>query len=526
MARIESKKKQEDKKHNMQEFKRVLISNRGEIVVRVIRALDALGIESVAVYSDPDASSPYLTYADKAYRLPGSYSADTYLNQEKMIELALRTECDAIHPGYGFLAESAEFSQLCRDNSIKFIGPNPEALRLSENKLECKKIVESNGVPVIPYSPEPVENAEDAARTATDIGYPVLLKAAYGGGGKGIKEAKSRKEVKEAFESSEREAKEAFGRFSVYIEKKITGPRHIEVQVLASDDSREAIHLGERECTIQRRYQKLVEMTPSPVVDEEARKKITGYALRAASAVHYSNAGTCEFLRDSSTGNFYYMEMNSRLQVEHGITELLTGVDMVVSQIQVASRNKLPLSQSSISFRGCAIECRINAEDPLSGFSPTTGEIEYMRLPGGSGIRVDTALAEGALVSPFYDSLIAKLMAWGQDFDQARKRALTALREFAIVGVDSTIPFHMEVLSDPAFSAGQFDTGFVDEAGIIPRLRQRVNEEETTPEKFAIAAFLLSKSQLGEPGRPPVGQAPQSSRRTGIQGRGRFIDAI
>lgn len=510
----------------MAEFKRVMVSNRGEIVVRVVRALKALGMESVAVYSDADASSPYLTYADRAYRLPGVYSTETYLDQKKMIELALKTECDAIHPGYGFLAESAEFSQLCRDNSIKFIGPNPEALRLSENKLECKKRVEASGVPVIPYSPEPVEDAETAARVSAEIGFPVLLKAAYGGGGKGIKEARSRDEVREAFESSEREAKEAFGRFSVFVEKRVTRPRHIEVQVLASDDSTEAVHLGERECTIQRRYQKLVEMTPSPVVDEEARKEITGYALRAAAAVHYSNAGTCEFLRDSSTGEFYYMEMNSRLQVEHGITELLTGVDMVVSQIQVASKNKLPFSQSSVSFRGCAIECRINAEDPLSGFSPTTGEIEYMRLPGGAGIRVDTALGEGAEVSPFYDSLIAKLMAWGADFDQARRRALTALGEFAIVGVESTIPFHIEVLSDPAFSAGEFDTGFIEEAGIIPRLRRRVSEGETSPDKFAVAAFLLSKSQFGDHGAAPRAQAQQSFRRTGLDGRGRFVDGL
>ena len=510
----------------MGEFKRVLVSNRGEIVVRVIRALDALGIESVAVYSDADASSPYLTYADKAYRLPGVYSTDTYLNAEKMIDIALKTECDAIHPGYGFLSESAGFTRLCKEKSIKFIGPNPEALILSENKLECKKIVQAHGVPVIPYSPEPMENAEEAAKAATEIGYPVLLKAAYGGGGKGIKEAKSKDEVREAFESSEREAKSAFGRFAVFIEKRIIRPKHIEVQILASDDSSEVVHLGERECTIQRRYQKLVEMTPSPVVDDEARKTLTGYALKAAKAVKYSNAGTCEFLREPSTGNFYYMEMNSRLQVEHGITELVTGVDMVVSQIHVASKNKLPFSQSAVDLRGCAIECRINAEDPLSGFAPTSGEIAYMKLPGGSGIRVDTGLSQGADVSPFYDSLMAKLMAWGQDFNQARARALTALGEFAIVGVDSTIPFHLEVLSHPAFAAGDFDTGFIEDEGIIPLLRQRVRAEEATPEKFAIAAFLLSKSQFGEPGLAPSGPLQQNSRRTGLQRGGRFVDAI
>ena len=327
--------------------------------------------------------------------MPGVYSNDTYLNEKSIIEIALKAECDAIHPGYGFLAESKEFSQLCKDNSIKFIGPNPEALTLSENKFECKKRVESHGVPVIPYGAEPVENAEEASKVAAEVGFPVLLKAAYGGGGRGIKEAKSKDEVKESFESSEREAKEAFGRFAVYIEKKVVRPRHIEVQVLASDDSSEVVHLGERECSIQRRYQKLVEVTPSPVVDAETRKVITEYALKAARAIRYSNAGTCEFLRDSETGKFYFMEMNSRLQVEHGITEMITGVDLVSSQIHLASKNKIPFSQSSVNFKGCAIECRINAEDVLSGFIPQSGKIEYLRLPEGPGIRVDTGIAEG-----------------------------------------------------------------------------------------------------------------------------------
>ncbi len=515
----------------MTEFSRVLISNRGEIVIRVIRALKALGIESVAVYSDADASAPYVSKADKAYRLPGVYSTDTYLNEKKIIEIALKAECDAIHPGYGFLSESKEFSQLCKDNSIKFIGPNPEALILSENKLECKKLVESHGVPVIPYYAEPIEDAEEAVRISNDIGYPVLLKAAYGGGGRGIKEAKSKEDVKDAFESSEREAKEAFGRFSVFIEKRIVRPRHIEVQVLASDDSSEAVHLGERECSIQRRYQKLVEMTPSPVVNEEIRNEITGYALKAVKAIKYSNAGTCEFLRDSETGNFYYMEMNSRLQVEHGITEMITGVDLVTSQIHVASSNKLPFSQSSINFSGCAIECRINSEDSLSGFIPQSGRIDYLRLPAGTGIRVDTALAEGWEIPSFYDSLIAKLIAWGSDFDQARKRMLVALDEFAIVGVESTIPFHKQVLSDSAFSAGQFDTDFIEERNIIGRMKDRLENEKTTPDKFAIAALLQSRNQFLEDQSKKstlaaASEAQPRLRRTGLRGRGRFVDAL
>lgn len=514
----------------MTEFRRVLVSNRGEILIRVIRALKALGIESVAVYSDADVSWPYVASADKAYRLPGVYSTDTYLNLKSIVDIALKADCDAIHPGYGFLSESKELSQLCRDNSLKFIGPNPEALTLSENKLECKKRVESNGVPVIPYVAEAVEDAEEAAKSAADIGFPVLLKAAYGGGGRGIKEAKSKDEVRDAFESSEREAKEAFGRFSVYIEKKVTRPRHIEVQILASDDSNEVMHLGERECSIQRRYQKLIEMTPSPVVDEESRKVLTGYALRAAKAVNYSNAGTTEFLRDSDTGKFYFMEMNSRLQVEHGITEMVTGVDMVASQIHVASKNKLPFSQSSIVFKGCAIECRINAEDPLSEFTPQSGKIEYLRLPGGPGIRVDTAVAAGVEISPFYDSLVAKLIAYGDSFDQARRRALVALDEFAIVGVESTIPFHKEALNDAAFCAGDFDTGFIEERMIIPKVRGSASAAKTTDEKFAVAAFLLSRDQFpseqGEAALSGPGGAVAPSRRIGLQGRGRFVDAL
>ena len=478
----------------------------------------------MAIFSDADSDSMHVSMADEAYRLPGVYPSETYLSGATIIDVALKAECDAVHPGYGFLSESAEFSDLCAKKGIKFIGPRAETLTISGNKLECKKLVESRGVPVIPYSREPLESWEEASRVASEIGYPVLLKSAFGGGGRGIKEARSRSDLKESFESSQREAASSFGRFAVFVEKKLVKPRHIEVQVLASEDSNEIIHLGERECSVQRRYQKLIEMSPSPIVDEKAREQITGYALKAAAAVRYSNAGTVEFLRDSATGNFYFIEINSRLQVEHPVTEAVTGVDLVSAQLAIASRGKLPLDQESVRFRGSAIECRINAEDPLAGFAPSTGSITHLRIPYGIGIRVDTALRSGAVVSPYYDSLLAKLVAHGEDRETARKRALVALGEFIILGVETTIPFHSEVLPDPAFVSGELDTGFIEERRIIEKLRTR--RATTVPEDLAISAILLSINKGVQP-RPR--QSTQRRSVTGYQResmRGRFTDAI
>ncbi|MHB8567778.1 MAG: acetyl-CoA carboxylase biotin carboxylase subunit [Nitrososphaerales archaeon] len=505
----------------MPEFKRVLIANRGEIAVRIIRALDTLGIDSVAVYSDADSFAAHVSIADRAFNLPGVYPVDTYLNANKVIEIALKAECDAIHPGYGFLSESSEFSKLCEDNSIKFIGPSPHTLSISGNKLECKKLVESRGVPVIPYSREPLESWEGASKIASEIGYPVLLKSAFGGGGRGIKEAKSRSDLKESFESSQREAVSAFGRFAVFLEKKLVKPRHVEVQILASDDSSDIIHLGERECSIQRRYQKLIEMSPSPIIDDESRKKISDYALRAASAVNYANAGTVEFLRDSASGEFYFIEINSRLQVEHPVTESVTGLDLVALQIGIASRKKLPLRQREVQFRGCAIECRINAEDPLRDFIPVSGRVDYLQMPSGVGIRVDTALALGSEISPYYDSLVAKLVSWADDFETARMRSLTALRELSIVGLETTIPFCALVLADPSFISGDISTGFIEDREIIQRLRSE--REALLPEDLAIAAIVLSRnrsfeSKSNETRRRARSHMPYSGER--------FADAI
>jgi acetyl-CoA/propionyl-CoA carboxylase len=503
----------------VKEFRRVLIANRGEIAVRVINALETLEIESVAVYSDADVTAMHVRKANKAFRLPGFDPAETYLSAPKIVEIARKADCDAIHPGYGFLSESSDFSKLCQENAIKFVGPSPDTLQISGNKLECKKIVERQGVPVIPYTRDPVSDVNEATKAARDIGFPVLMKSAFGGGGRGIREAKNAEEVKGAFESAEREAKSSFGRFALYIEKELVNPRHIEVQILASGHSSECIHLGERECSIQRRYQKLVELSPSPVLDDLSRKAVTGYAVKAAQSVKYSNAGTVEFLRDSS-GQIFFIEVNSRLQVEHPVTEFVTGVDLVRSQLEIAASEKLPFRQNDIHFRGCAIECRINAENPYADFLPTTGKIEYLVLPSGPGIRVDTALETGSEVSPYYDSMLAKLIAFGRDFNEARRRAILALEEFVIFGVDTTIPFHTSVLTNDRFARGDFDTGFIGSSGIMNH-----KPDDTVPEdhQFALAALVLSQGRS----RKKVDCSLKQDSPSWAQNRKeRFVDAL
>jgi acetyl-CoA/propionyl-CoA carboxylase len=510
----------------MGHFDRVLIANRGEIALRIIRALKTLEIESVAIYSDPDVAAMHVTEADKAYPLHGIYSTETYLNMEKIIEIARKSESDAIHPGYGFISENAKFAKMCEENSIKFIGPTSKTLEVSGDKLSCKILAEKNRVPIIPASEEPVQDPEEAAKRAQDLGYPVLLKTAFGGGGRGIKEAKSRQEIKDAFESSQREAKGAFGRFSAFIEKKLVKPRHIEIQIIASDDSGEVIHLGERECSVQRRYQKLVELSPSPVMDEDTREKVAGYAIKVAKAVKYSNACTIEFLRDSETENYYFLEVNSRLQVEHPVTESITGVDIVASQILVASENKLPIRQNDVSFHGAAIECRINAEDALSDFAPSSGKIEYLHVPGGPGIRVDRALYEGLEVTPYYDSLLAKVISWGQDFNEARKRMVVALDEFRIAGVETTIPFHRKVVQNRLFSSGNLNTSFIDDSKVMNDLQSE--GVALSEDSYAIAALLLKKNQFSEGGRPTSQARNQNNHPRQLNGLtgGRFVEPL
>ena len=498
----------------MKEFDRVLVANRGEIALRVLRALRALGIEGGVVYSDADVGALPTLEADRAYRLPGTSPTDTYLNADAIVEIARKSDSDAIHPGYGFLSENPELPRKCRASSIVFIGPSPEALEKSGNKLEVKRLAEAKGVPVVPYSREPLGDADEAVRFAGEIGFPVLLKSAFGGGGRGIKEARNPDEVRAGFASSEREARAAFGRAQVFVEKKLVRPRHIEVQVLASAGAGEVVHLGERECSIQRRYQKLVEIAPSPVVDDPTRERLGNYARTILEAVGYSNAGTVEFLRDSSDGRFYLLEINARLQVEHPVTELVTGIDLVASQIHVARTGALPFRQSDVRRTGVAIECRINAEEPLSDFMPRTGRVDYLRLPGGPGVRVDTALFEGMEVTPYYDSLLAKLVTWGSDREEARRRGLAALEEFRLAGIPSTIPFHRKVLAHPAFVRGDLSTAFLDESGVLTELAEE--SARATVDRFAVAALLLSKN--------PFRSGPAPSARAGVGPRPPFLD--
>jgi len=501
-------------------FGRVLIANRGEIAVRIIRALKTMKIGSVAVYSDPDAIWPHASLADEAVNLHGSYPAETYLDIEKIINAAKDTGCDAIHPGYGFLSESSDFSRACRENGLKFIGPPPETLLVSGNKLECKRIAESKGVPVVPYTREPLSDVDEATRFSAEIGFPVLLKSAFGGGGKGIREAKNEEEVRENFASAEREAKSSFGKFSIFIEKRLIRPRHIEVQIVADDESKDVVHLGERDCSIQRRYQKLVEMSPSPVIDEESRKLITSLAITIARAVRYSNAGTVEFLRDSQTGNFYFMEINSRLQVEHPVTEMVTGIDLVRTQIEIASGGKIPFNQKDVKMNGCAIECRINAEDSSLNFAPTTGTVDFLAIPGGPGIRVETAMQGGLKVSPYYDSLVAKLLSFGKDFEEARRRLLVALDEFVVAGIKTTIPFHRAILKNEEFAKGEFDTSFIERTELKP------DTSDLDENYYIISALLLSKNQFSD---NRTQRAKEKTRRPAwlsSQKGGRFSDGI
>ena len=501
------------------------MANRGEIAVRVVRALKTIGVESVAIFSDADAGARHVSMADKSYRLPGLFASETYLDAEKIIEIAKKADCDVLHPGYGLLSESSEFSKLCKDNGIKFVGPGPEALAICGNKLECKKLVESKGIPVVAYTHEPIDDPDEAARFAADVGFPVLLKSAFGGGGRGIREAKNQNEVKSAFEASKREAESSFGKFAVYVEKKLQSPRHLEVQIVASDDSQEVVHLGERECSIQRRYQKLVEISPSPALDDLSRATLLDYATKIAKIVKYSNVGTVEFLRDQD-GRFYFLEINSRLQVEHPVTEFVSGLDIVNTQFEIASNNRIPFAQRDVKLRGSAMEFRINAEDPMNEFSPTTGKIDFLQIPSGPGVRVDTALQNGVTIPPYYDSLIAKLITFGRDFEEARRRALVALDEFVISGVETTLPFHRELVRNEQFSRGDIATTFIETTGVLKHM-SRSAESAVDEHYFMIASLLLSRNQFVKGSDQKNLLRERSKQDRGDEKRrGRFVDAV
>jgi acetyl-CoA carboxylase biotin carboxylase subunit len=442
-------------------FKKVLIANRGEIALRVIRACKELGIKSVAVYSEADKDALFVKMADEAYCIGPAQSKKSYLYLPHILSVAQIAGVDAIHPGYGFLSENPDFPKICRDYGITFIGPNPKNIIDMGDKNKARMIMSKSDVPLVPGSKSLIKDVKTAREVAEEVGYPVLLKAAYGGGGKGMRVVHNYKELDMAFKMASSEAEAAFSNGALYLEKYIEDPKHIEVQILA-DKHGNVIHLGERECSIQRRHQKLIEESPSAFIDQDLREKIGAAAVKVAQSIGYENAGTVEFVMDRN-GNFYFIEMNTRLQVEHPVTEMVTGIDLVKEQISIASGGKIDFFPKKRFLRGHAIECRINAEDPFNNFVPSPGKITKFIVPGGPWVRVDTYLYEGAEVSPYYDSMVAKVIVWGRTRDEARRRMIRALSEFAIEGIKTTIPLHLKILEEEQFKKGSFSTHYIQE---------------------------------------------------------------
>jgi acetyl-CoA carboxylase biotin carboxylase subunit len=474
-------------------FDKVLIANRGEIAVRVIRACRELGIQTVAVYSDADRQALHVRYADEAYRLGPAPSRDSYLRMDKIINIARKSGAKAIHPGYGFLAERADFADACKEADIAFIGPNASSIAAMGDKAVARATVSRASVQVVPGTEgEGALRDEELLAIAPSIGFPLLVKATAGGGGKGMREVVTLEEMPTLLTAARREAEASFGDGNVYLEKLVEGARHIEIQILA-DQHNNVIHLGERECSIQRRHQKLLEESPSPFVgeDEEFRQRIGAVAVRAAQAVNYVNAGTIEFLVDKDK-HFYFLEMNTRLQVEHPVTEMVTGIDIVKEQIRIARGRCLRYHQDDIHRNGWAIECRINAEDPYNNFIPSTGRITHTLLPTGPGVRVDTGVYIGFEVSPYYDSLISKLIVWGDTRGEAILRMRRALEEYKILGVRNNIPFHQRLMDSHRFMGGQYDTRFVEERFSIEEADET---KEARPDIAAILATLVAHRQ-------------------------------
>ena len=441
-------------------FKRILIANRGEIALRVIRAARELGIETVCVYSTADRDGPWLEAADETVCIGAGPSKESYLRIERIIAAAEVTRADAIHPGYGFLSENAHFAEVCRDCNIEFIGPSPEAMSQLGDKVNCKRLARRTGTPVFPGTDGAIEDVEEAVRVAGEIGYPVIVKASAGGGGRGMRIARDEAALREGIEKARQEALAAFGNGAVYVEKFLEHARHFEVQVLG-DKHGNSVHLFERDCSSQRRHQKLIEEAPAPAVDPERRMRVCESAAALIKAARYSGAATCEFLMDHEQ-NFYMLEVNTRVQVEHPVTEMITGVDIVKTQIQVAAGMPLPFKQSDVVVRGHAIECRINAEDPDRNFLPQAGLIEFFSAPGGPGVRLDTHARAGYRIPPNYDSMIGKLIVHGPDRETAIRRLRGALREFRIGPLKTTIPLHLRLLDHPEFREARFDIHYVE----------------------------------------------------------------
>jgi acetyl-CoA carboxylase, biotin carboxylase subunit len=447
-------------------FKKILIANRGEIALRVIVACRELGIKTVAVYSEADENSLHVRFADEDVCIGPPRSADSYLNVPAIISAAEITGADAIHPGYGFLSESAYLAEVCEACHIRFIGPDPGVIKLMGDKSRAKRAMKKAGVPMLPGSDGPVEGEEKALKVAKDIGYPVIIKAVAGGGGRGMRIVRTPAEMANLLRTAQREAEAAFGVGDVYIEKYLEAPRHIEFQVMG-DHHGNVVHLGERECSIQRRHQKLIEESPSPALTDKVRRKMGSLVVDAARAVQYTNAGTFEFLMDAE-GKFYFMEANTRLQVEHPVTEMVTGIDIVKEQIRIAAGERLSFKQSEVTFTGHAIECRINAEDPVT-FTPSPGVIHAWSVPGGPGVRIDTFAHSECTVSPYYDSMIAKIICHGRDRQEAIARMRRTLEMTVIEGIKTTVPMHLKILAEPDFVAGKLSTAFMDRFAAAPK---------------------------------------------------------
>jgi len=516
-------------------FSKVLVANRGEIAIRVFRTLRELGIGTVAVYSEVDRSSLHVTAADEAYLIGPGAPAESYLNEERLLDVARRAGAEALHPGYGFLAEHAGFARAVGRAGLVWIGPPPEAIEVMGSKTAARERMTAAGVPVVPGTTEPVASADEVARRGYELGWPIAIKAAAGGGGKGLRVVHDPAEAERAFESARREGESYFGDATVYVERYLGDPRHVEVQVLA-DAHGNVIHLGERDCTIQRRHQKLVEETPSPAVDEALRERIGGIAVEAARAVGYRSAGTIEGLL-SREGEYFFLEMNTRIQVEHTVTEMVTGLDLVREQVLIAAGEPLWLRQEEVRLTGHAIECRINAEDPLSGFLPSPGRITSYREPGGPGVRVDSGVVAGSEIPALYDPLVAKLIVHGIDREHARRRMLRALGEFEIGGITTLLQFHRALLEHPCFAEGATCRGVVESKELAERVEQLSHLTTTVSAASDGAALRARLSTVELDGRryevktlvpePPHAELARRRReRAAAGGHGGVKDAV
>ena len=468
---------------------KVLIANRGEIALRVIKTCKALGIKTVAVYSDEDRNSLHVKKATESYHIGEAAPAKSYLNQEKILDVILSSGADAVHPGYGFLSENPEFAGLCEKNKVTFIGPSAASMDLCGDKQQCKAAMLKAKVPTVPGSPDIVKDADEAEKIANEIGYPVMLKSVYGGGGRGIRIVNTDQELQDGYETVTAESIAAVGKSAIIVEKFLEKTRHIEYQ-MCRDHHGNAVHLFERECSIQRRNQKLIEQTPSPVVDEAKREEIGELVVNAANAVDYTNLGTAEFLR-ADNGEFYFIEINARLQVEHPISEMVSGLDFVKLQLDIANGEPLPFKQSDLKMNGYAIECRINAEDTFLDFAPSTGPVPDVIIPSGPNVRCDTYLYPGCTVSPFYDSLMAKLVTWGQTFDESRLRMLNALNDFYIQGVETSIPLYKTILNTEEYKNGKLTTDFLKRYNIIERLEEDIKNQRNDKQIEAVASAVM-----------------------------------